>query len=140
MPDYNSGLFSFVFVRPKSSPFMYHFLLPTLIVLGGSRVRVPASARNFSVHLQNRTRIQKSPFQFFPRNIRSKALYSNFPRYIRTVLRFTKKETKVRKQEFFMKSSHALFKNCAFCALNIAPTLDVPVLFTTTFLFFNQIQ
>ena len=34
----------------------------------------------------------------------------------------------VRKQEFFLKTSHAYFKNYAFWALDMAPTLDVPVL------------
>ena len=46
---------------------MYHFLVQTLIALGGtqrSRVRVHASAGNFSASLQNWTTL-KAPFQFF---------------------------------------------------------------------------
>ena len=38
-------------------------------------------------------------------------------------------------EEFFMKTSWSYFKNCAFWALGIAPTLDVPV-----FLQFTSIQ
>ena len=82
VPDYYNG-WVFFFVRPQSSPWMYHFLVQTLISLGGiqrSRVRVPASTRNFSVYLQyparlkgliiyNKLEFQKvqrvSPFTFF---------------------------------------------------------------------------
>ena len=46
-----------VFFSPEHcSPCMYHFLVKTLIGLGGtqwSRVRVPASARNFFVQLRS---------------------------------------------------------------------------------------
>ena len=61
-------------------------------------------------------------------SIRIEALYPNYWRYIRTILRFIKEEAEVRKQEFFMKTSYAYFENCAFWALDIAPTLDVRVL------------
>ena len=47
---------------------MYHFLVQILIGLGGtqrSRVRVRASGRNVFVHLQNRTRLKRPPYQFF---------------------------------------------------------------------------
>ena len=56
------------FLRPQSSPCMYLFLVQTLIALGGtqrSRFLVPASARNFFVHLRNRTRLKVPPFNFF---------------------------------------------------------------------------
>ena len=67
-------------------------------------------------------------FEASPRNIRIEALYPNFWRYIRTISRFIE-EAEVWKQEFFMETSHAYFENCAFWALDTAPTLDVPVLF-----------
>ena len=41
-------------------------------------------------------------------------------------MRFTTEEAR---KQFLMKMSYAYFKNCAFRALDIAPTLDVPVLF-----------
>ena len=139
------------FSSDQSSHCMYHFLIQTLICLGGTqrpRVRYAASARNFFVHLWNRTRLKSLHFHFFdtvllfclspngplrfywrpPPNIRSKALYQNFWRYIRTILHFTKEEG-VRKQEFFMKTSYAYFRNLAFWAWDIVPTLDVPALF-----------
>ena len=65
-------------------------------------------------------------FQYFP-NTRSKALYPNFWRHIRSNLPFTEEKAKVRKQELFKKTSHAYFENCAFWALDIAATRDVPV-------------
>ena len=42
---------------------------------------------------------------------------------------FIKDKVRVPKQEFFMKTSYAYFTNCAIRVLDIAPTLDVPVLF-----------
>ena len=70
------------------------------------------------------------PFDFLEvraRNIRSKALYRNFWRYIQTI--FCKEEAEVRKHAVFMKTSYAYFKTCAFWALDMVPILDVPVLF-----------
>ena len=51
---------------------MYHFLVQTLIGLGGSQrslVRVTASVRNFFVHLQNQTRLM-GPLSFFFATVR----------------------------------------------------------------------
>ena len=105
----------------------YHFLVQTLIGLGGF------SGRGFESLLQpetfscfaKRTRLKSPPFNFFgtvilffetfyvfkdevktvspygPGNIQSKALYPNFWRYIRTILRFTKEEAEVRKRIFY---------------------------------------
>ena len=47
---------------------MYSFLVHTLIGLQGtqrSRIRVPATARNFFVHLQNRTSLKGPRCQLF---------------------------------------------------------------------------
>ena len=77
------------------------------------------------------------PFDFIEvraRNIQSKALYPNFWRYIRTILRFCKEETEVRKQQLSMKTTYAYFKSALFWALDMAPTLDVAVLFNLLFL------
>ena len=67
-----------------------------------------------------------SPLRFYwspPRNIRSDALYPNFWRYIRTILRFSKKEADARNMGFSWKRSmHDL--NTAFWASDIVPTLD----------------
>ena len=56
------------FVRPQTSPCMYHFLVQTSIglrVAQRSRVRVPALARNFFEHFRKRTRLKGPSFQFF---------------------------------------------------------------------------
>ena len=65
--------------------------------------------------------------------MRIETLYPNVWRYIGTILRLSKEEAEVRKQEFFMKTSFAYFKNGTFWSLDIAPTVDVPVLFFDVF-------
>ena len=62
-----SRFVSFFFVRPKTSPSMYNFLVQTFFGLQGtqrSRVRVPALGRNFFEHLRKRTRLKGPLFQF----------------------------------------------------------------------------
>ena len=56
------------FLKPKSSPCMYHFLIQTLAGLRGtqrSRVRVLAPARRFFVRLRNRVSLKGLPSNFF---------------------------------------------------------------------------
>ena len=57
---------------------------------------------------------------------------SGVKRYIRIILRFASEEAEIREQEFLIKTSVRIFQTCAYSALNIAQTLDVPVLFIMT--------
>ena len=83
----------------------------------------------FKRNIENRTR-PKDPFHFFSGAVRlfrffvskgapsillkSPLVISGVKRSIRTILCFIKEEAEVRKQEFFMKTSYATFKNCDF--------------------------
>ena len=49
------------------------------------------------------------------------------------MLRFSKEEVAVKKQDIFKKTSYAYSKNCGFRALDVALNLDVPVLLIRLF-------
>ena len=57
-------------------------------------------------------------------------------------MRFTKEESEVRKQDFFMKTSYAYFKNCAFFSLRYSADFRGSRLVSNspnTFCFFFQV-
>ena len=131
-PDYYSHSFSFLWnlIRLKCDEIFVQFVQLNEYLGNASKLlqRAPLSFVLFKRNIQNRTRPKgfskkfsalcdfskffQSPFDFIEvpsRNIRSKALYSNFRRYIRTILRFCKEEAEVRKQGVFHENVLRIF-------------------------------
>ena len=105
------------FVRPQTSPRMY-FLVQTLFDL---RVRVPALARNFFDHLRKRTRL-KGPLSFL-------SALCDFSFFCLQRVPLSIFFDILQQTRFSTRSEGPSFYDFKNDFKDIAPTLNVPVLF-----------